>query len=184
MPPPGAQRTEVAVQSTTHGSDPHTVRSDTVHDDVVVAEEVRSGDGVPQAARLIALAAGAIVTVIGLFAVLKVDWAEAELDRPVYDVSGMSFTPIVAAITALLGLVLLAVAASRGSEGKIAMGAIVASLGAAMVLMGDLESRWQTTDAQGWLAIVIGVVFVAAGILSERRHVVRRQERVVRRDVG
>ncbi len=170
------------MQTTTRGSD-HYVSRGARSDQVVVSDEVRRDDGVPQAARLIALAAGAIVTIIGLFAVLEVDWANAEADAPVYEVAGMTFTPVVAAITAVLGPLLIGVAASRASEGKIAMGAIVASLGVAMLLVNDLGNRWQTSDSQGWLALAVGVVFVVAGVLSERRHVVRRSAREVSRDV-
>ena len=169
------------MHTTTHGSGRYDARRD-VFVDEVATDEVRSESGVPQAARLVALAAGAIVAIIGLLAVLEVDWSVAEVDSPVYEVAGMTFTPVVAGITAFIGVILIAAAASRTSEGKIALGAIVASLGAAM-LMSDLGNRWQTNDSQGWLALAVGVVFIVAGILSERREVVRRSQRAVARDV-
>jgi hypothetical protein len=168
------------VHTTTHGSRQMATGRD-VFVDEVATDEVRES-GVPQAARLIALAAGAIVTIIGLLAVLKVDWAEAQADSPLYDVAGMTFTPVVAGVTAVLGLILIAVAASRGGEGKFAMGAIVASLGAAMLLVGDLGTRWQTSDGQAWLALAVGGVFIVAGILSERREVVRHTQHAVASD--
>lgn len=152
------------------------------YDEVVVAEEVRD-DGVPQIARLVSVAAGAIVAVVGLLALLAIDWGVAEVDRPIYEVGGMTFSPVMAVITATIGVLLILVGAARSGEGKIAMGAIVASLGAAMLLVGDLENRWQVSDGQGWLALIVGVVFVVAGILAERRHVVRRQGRTHQADV-
>lgn len=172
------------MHTTTHDPDRYASGRDAYFNEVSAADEVRTENGVAQAARLIALAAGAIVAIIGLFAVLEVDWGTAEIDRPVYEVAGMTFSPVVAGITAILGVILIAVAASRASEGKIAMGAIVASLGAAMLLVDDLDVRWNTSDGQGWLALSVGMVFVVAGILSERRSVVRRSERAVVRDVN
>jgi hypothetical protein len=123
------------------------------------------------------------VTIIGAFALLKVDWSVAEAGAPLYEVAGMTFSPVAAVVTAVLGLILIATAASRASEGKIAMGAVVASLGVALLLINDLETRWNTSDGHGWLALSVGLVFVVAGILSERRQTVRRSERAVVRDV-
>ncbi len=150
---------------------------DSRYDEVVVADEVERDDAVPQIARLASVAAGAVVAIIGLLALLGVDWEAAEVDRPVHEAAGMTFTPIMAVLTAVVGVLLILVGAARSGEGKIAMGAIVASLGAAILLVGDLENRWQVSDSQGWLALVVGLVFVVAGILAERRHVVRRQGR-------
>jgi hypothetical protein len=139
-------------------------------------EEVRRDDTVPQIARLTALAAGAIVAIIGFLALMRVDWGTAEVDAPAYDVLGMSFTPVVAGVTAFLGLLLILAAASRTGEGKIALGAVTASLGAAILLVADLENSWQVGDDQGWLALIVGGVFVAAGILTERTQVTRRRD--------
>ncbi len=166
---------------TTHDS-PNQPDARRSYDETVVADEIHRDDAVPQAARLIALAAGAIVAIVGLFAVLSVEWGTAEVDSPTYDVLGMTFTPVLAVVTAVLGVLLILTAASRSSEGKIAMGAIVASLGAAILLVNDLENRWQVQDTQGWLALVIGIVFIVAGILTERGRVVRRQARAVHHD--
>lgn len=170
------------MHTTTHGSGRFDARRD-VYVDEIATDEVRTESGVPQAARLVALAAGVIVAIIGLLAVLEVDWSGAEVDSPVYEVAGMTFTPVAAGIAAFTGMILIAAAASRGSEGKIAIGAAVAALGAAMLLVSDLGNRWQTNDSQGWLALAAGVVFIIAGILSERREVVRRSQRAVARDV-
>jgi hypothetical protein len=146
--------------------------------EVVVDDQVRHDEGVPQVARLIALAAGAIVTIVGLVALLGIDWDAAELDSPVYEIGNMTFTPVVAGATTLLGVLLLAAAASRNGEGRVALGAITACLGAAIVL-ADLEPRWHVTETQGWIAVAVGVVFVVSGILDRGDTVVSRRQQVV-----
>ena len=154
-----------------------------VHDqrvgEVVVDDQVRRDDGVSQVARLIALAAGAIVTIVGLVALLNIDWDVAEIDSPVTEVGDMTFTPIVAGITTFLGILLLAAAAARGGEARVALGAITACIGGAIVLADDLESRWQVTESQGWALVAVGVVFVLAGIIGHADSVVTRRQEVV-----
>ena len=146
--------------------------------EVVVDDQVRHDDGVSQVARLVALAAGAIVTIVGLVALLGIDWDVAELDSPVTEVGDMTFTPVVAGATTLLGVLLLAAAAARSGEGRVALGAITACLGGAIVL-ADLESRWQVTEAQGWALVAVGIVFVIAGIIGHADTVVTRRQQVV-----
>lgn len=146
--------------------------------EVVVDDQVRHDDGVAQAARLIALAAGAIVTVLGLVALLGIDWDVASLDSPVTDIGDMTFTPVVAGATAFLGLLLLAAAASRNGEGKVALGALTGCLGAA-VLLADLEPSWHVTEAQGWVLVAVGLVFVIAGVLDRNDTVVSRRQQVI-----
>ena len=58
-----------------------------------------------------------------------------------------------------------------------------AALGAAMLLLEDVGTSWNVTDRHGWLALLVGGVFVIAGLLSERRDLVQRR-RAVRRTVG
>ena len=92
----------------------------------------------------LALFAG--VTILGLVALLGIDWEAAELDSPITEIGDMTFTPVVAGATTLLGVLLLAAAASRNGEGRVALGAITGCLGAAIVL-ADLEPRWHVTDS-------------------------------------
>lgn len=147
----------------------------------VVRDEVRHDEGVAQLARLIALAGGAVVTILGLIALIGIDWGSSELaaDAPVTEVAGMPFTPVVAGATTFLGLLLLLAAASRSGEGRVAMGAITASLGAAIVL-ADLRQQWNVEDAQGWILLVVGVVTVLTGMVDRGETVVsRRHDRVI-----
>lgn len=146
--------------------------------DVYVADEVHHDDAVPQIARVIALAAGAIVTILGLVALFGIDWDAAELDGPITEIGSMTFTPVVAGATTFLGVLLLAAAASRNGEGRVALGAITGSLGAA-ILLADLEPRWHVTGTQGWILVAVGIVFVISGILDRSDRVVTRREQVV-----
>ena len=146
--------------------------------EVVVDDQVRHDDFVPQVARLIALAAGALVTILGLVALFGIDWDAAEPDSPITEIGDMTFTPVVAGATALLGVLLLAAAASRNGEGRVALGAITGCLGAAIVL-ADLEPRWHVTEAQGWVLVAVGIVFVLAGILDRSDTVVSRRQQVI-----
>lgn len=147
----------------------------------VVRDEVRHDEGVAQVSRLIALVGGAVVTVLGAIALIGIDWGSADLaaDAPVTEVAGMPFTPVVAGATTFLGILLLLTAASRSGEGRVAMGAITASLGAAIVL-ADLREQWNVEDSQGWILLVVGVVTVLTGLVDRGDTVVsRRQERVI-----
>lgn len=150
-------------------------------DDVVV-DQYRVDDTRRQVSRLVALVAGGIVAVIGLAALFQLDWGNAELDGPVIEVAGMTFTPVVAAITTALGLLLLAVAAGRRGEGRIGLGAIVAVVGAAMLLVDRIETSWSVNDRHGWLALVVGLIFVVTGIFSDRGPGVEHRHSTVPRD--
>ena len=143
--------------------------------EVVVDDQVRHDDGVNQVARLVALAAGAVVTIVGLVALLNIDWDAAELDSPVTEVGSMTFTPVVAGATTFLGIVLMLAAAARSGEGRVALGAITACLGAAIVL-ADLQDRWHVTEGQGWALVAVGVVFIIAGLIGHGTSVSRRQQ--------
>ncbi|HMS87827.1 MAG TPA: hypothetical protein PKE56_05255 [Acidimicrobiales bacterium] len=153
------------------------------HDEVVVADQVRDRAGLSQAARAVALVAGAVVTVIGLIAALRIDWGTAEFDAPLVSAADMAFSPTTAVFTAVLGFFLIGAAASHDSPARITLGAIPAALGAAILLLEDVGTSWNVSDRHGWLALLVGGVFVVAGLLSERRDLVERR-RAVRRTVG
>jgi hypothetical protein len=153
------------------------------HDEVLVDDRIGDRGGVSRAARAVALVAGAVVTVIGLIAALRIDWGAAEFDGPVVSAAGMTFTPTTAGITAVLGFFLIGAAASHDSPARITLGAITGALGAAVLLLSEVATSWNVSDRHGWLALVAGGVFVAAGLLSERRDPVQRR-RAVRRTVA
>jgi hypothetical protein len=152
------------------------------HDEVLVDDRVRDRAGLSQAARVVALVAGAVVAVVGLIAALRIDWGAAEFDGPVMSAAGMPFTPTSAVITAVLGFFLIGAAASHDSAARITLGAITGALGAAILLLDGVGTSWNVTDRHGWLALIVGGVFVAAGLLSERQDLLQ-QRRAVRRTV-
>ena len=145
-----------------------------VQEERYVADEFRSDTGVGRVARFCALGAGVIVSVIGLMAVLAVDWSHADWRTPIVDAAGMNFSPTVAVATGVLGLIMIAVAAGRGGESKLGLGAVVTAFGAAVLLIDGMNTRWDLTTSHGWLALGTGVVFLIAGMLSDGRRVERR----------
>lgn len=157
-------------------------RSAPARSDDVVVDQYRVDDTRRQVSRLVALIAGGIVAVVGLAALFQMDWGNATLDSPVVEVAGMTFTPVVAGITTALGLLLLAVAAGRRGEGRIGLGAIVAVVGAAMLLVDQVETSWSINDRHGWLALVVGLVFVVTGLLSDRGPEVEHRRATAPRD--
>ena len=95
----------------------------------------------------------------------------------------MPFSPTTALFPSVLGFFLIGAAASHDSPARITLGAITAALGAAILLLEDVGTSWNVSDRHGWLALLVGGVFVVAGLLSERRDLVERR-RAVRRTVG
>lgn len=149
-----------------------------VHQEAVVSDHVRVErlDGPAQVGRIIGLVAGAAVTLIGVVALGKIDWgADVQFDAPLVAFANMTFTPIVAGVTALIGLVLIATAASRDGDGRVAVGAVLATVGVGIVAAEELRRSWSMTGRQGWLAIAVGIVFVLSGLLAQGRYVTGRR---------
>lgn len=154
------------------------------HQDTQYAEEqvVERANGPAVLGRTIGLVAGGAVLLVGAIALAKIDWADAELDAPMVAFGGMTFTPLIAGLTALIGLILILMAAGRGGDGSVALGAVVATLGVGIVAVEELRRSWTVTGRQGWLAIAVGIVFVLSGLLAQGRSLsVRRVSAVDRR---
>lgn len=158
-------------QSTEVASDPDSW----ARDEVVVSDRVSDRSGLARAARMLALVVGAGVTLLGLVAALRVDWEAAEYDAPLVSVADYTFTPTTAVVTAGLGLLLIGAAAAYFSPARITMGAIVATVGVAILLADDLATGWNVSDRHGWLALLVGVVFIGAGLLSEHTDIEHRR---------
>lgn len=148
------------------------------HDPATVGDHdrlvVQRTDGVSQALRVVALVAATIVTVIGLIALLRVEWSAADWDTPIVRVADLAFTPAVAGITAALGFVLIIGAALRSGTARIWLGAVLTTVGIVLVLAEGVESRWHVGDRHGWLAVGIGVVFLITGLLTDGRRIAGR----------
>jgi uncharacterized membrane protein HdeD (DUF308 family) len=124
--------------------------------------------------RVVAGAAGAVMLVIGLVAVARLDWSQGFDAFPV-EVAGMPFSPLVAIVTAVAGLLALVAGAVWDRESKLVMGGVLICVGIA-VFIADTASRADLVDRHGWMALVVGIVLVAAGLLlrppARRRTVV------------
>jgi hypothetical protein len=126
------------------------------------------------AVRVVALAVSAVPVLLGIIALVRMDWTDG-LDSPAVDVAGLAFTPVVAIVTLIAGLVALAAAASPDRGSKLVVGAILACAGLGLLVVGDAErADLEVERAFGWLALFVGAVLVLAGILLRRSWTSRR----------
>jgi hypothetical protein len=149
--------------------------------ELVVVDEAADGEGIHDVGRFIALLGGAFVAVLGTMAALMIDWSDATATSPVVDVADLPFTPAVAGVTLVLGLLLISAAAARGGDGRLTLGVITAVFGLAVVLTDDRIWPEHVIDRHGWLALGIGSLFILTGMLDEYgwRTRVRRTQRYV-----
>jgi hypothetical protein len=132
-------------------------------------------DGWNTAVRVIAMAAAAVATVIGVIALFRIDWNNG-LDSPAVDVAGMIMTPKVAIVTVVAGIIALAAAASPERGSKLVVGAVLAIAGVAILLIGDADRLdLQVERRHGWLALIVGAVLVLAGMLMRNSWSARRR---------
>jgi len=136
---------------------------------------VSTSDGWNSVVRVVALVAAGIATVMGVIALVRIDWTDG-FDSAAVDVGGMVFTPTVAVVTVVAGLIAMAAAASPDRGSKLAVGAVLAVVGIAILLVGDAERLdLQVERAHGWLALGIGAVLILGGLLLRRSWTARRQ---------
>jgi hypothetical protein len=146
----------------------------------VVADEVVDASApVGPIARAIALVAAASMTIVGLVACLEIDWSNGGFDAASVQVLDITFAPITAVATALLGLLAIAVSVGRIGEGRIVMGAILAVVGLTIVIADRGPSELELTDRLGWFTAGIGLILLLAGLASSGRLAVRRTARPV-----
>jgi hypothetical protein len=124
----------------------------------------RTADGYNAAVRTVAALAGGVATVIGVVALIRIDWNDGLSSFPT-DVAGMAFTPVVAIVTVLLGLVALAAGAAADRTSKLVVGALLACLGLGILIAGDSRSSIDVEAGHGWLALIVGAVLIAAGLM-------------------
>jgi hypothetical protein len=135
-------------------------------------------------ARFLAVIAAAILTVVGLIAMARIDW-DAGMDAPAVGVADMAFTPEVAIATVVLGLLAIGCAAARDGDVRMTMGAIISAVGVAILLLNGDGNELQLGDRHGWLAFGVGAVLAVSGLLAPRGFISRRsvaQRRYVRDD--
>jgi peptidoglycan/LPS O-acetylase OafA/YrhL len=129
---------------------------------------MRWSDGLSVTVRAIAAIAAGIALVFAVVALIRIDWTDG-LDSPAVEVAGLGFTPEVAIGTLVLGLVALAAGASSDRASMIGVGAPLACVGLAILLAGDSRADWSLETAHGWMALLVGVVLLVAG-LAMRDH--------------
>jgi len=154
---------------------------DAVVDDAVVEEHrTANGAGVNAVLRAIGAIAGGVATVIGVVALLRIDWTSG-LDSAPVDVAGMVFTPVVAAATTVLGIAALAAGAARDRSSKLVVGALLGCLGLAILIAGDSRANWDLERGHGWLALAVGAVLLLTGLLLQNLWESRRMSTVAGR---
>jgi hypothetical protein len=144
-----------------------------------VDERVSVSDhgGWNSAVRIVAMVAAGVAVVMGLIALLRVDWGVG-LDGPAVDVAGMAFTPWVAIITVAVGVVALAAAAFPGRGSKFVVGAVLACGGIGIIAASDANrANLDVERAHGWLALLVGAVLVLSGLLLRNSRTTRRRVR-------
>jgi hypothetical protein len=115
--------------------------------------------------RVVAAASASVAIAIGAIALLRIDWADAGLDAAAVTVAGMAFSPLIAIATLVLGIIALMSAVSPDRGSKLFVGALLLVGGIVILMTGTTEGRWALEDGHAWLAIVVGGILVAAGVL-------------------
>lgn len=125
-------------------------------------------------ARVLALATGAALTILGLVAIARIDW-DAGMDAPSVRVADMPFTPEVAIGAVALGVLAIVCAAVWVSDLPLAMGAILAAIGVAILLASNDSNELELVDRHGWIVLGVGVVLFLTGLLSANGYFARRR---------
>jgi hypothetical protein len=136
---------------------------------------VTAHEGWNATVRVVAVVAAAAATLLGVVALVRIDWTDGLNSAPA-DVLGMPFTPWVAIVTAVAGLIALAAAASPDRGSKLAVGGILIVAGLAILLIGDGDrADLDVERAHGWLALGVGAIVVLAGLLLRTSVTTHRQ---------
>ena len=130
--------------------------------------------------RGVAAVAAAVAVVWAIVALLRIDWNDG-INSAAVDVGGIAFTPLVAIVTLVAGLIALMVGAARDRTSKLAVGAILSCVGLGILIAGeDNRSNLDVESGHGWLALIIGVVLLATGLAIRTTWETRRQVRTDR----
>jgi len=140
-------------------------------------QTVHTGETFNATLRVVGAIAGGVATVIGIIALIRINWNNG-FDSAPAEVIGLSFTPAIAIATTILGVIALAAGAAYDRASKLTVGVILACIGLGVLIAGNSRSKWHLQSGHGWLALVIGAVLVVTGLamrnwLSTRRSVRR-----------
>jgi hypothetical protein len=115
--------------------------------------------------RIMAMAAAAVPTIIGLIALARLHWADFGMDAPAVGVADISFRPWIAIATTAIGVICLVAAATWDRESKIVVGGLVAAAGVAVLVAHPSIQQVALTDRLGWMFVAVGAVLIIAGLL-------------------
>ncbi|MCU0311848.1 MAG: hypothetical protein MUE36_13005 [Acidimicrobiales bacterium] len=144
--------------------------------DVEEHDTTHTADATDTAARLTAAIAGGVATVVGLVALIRIDWADG-IDSAAVDVAGMAFTPTIAIATTIFGLIALAAGAAADRASKLVVGVLLVCVGVGILIAGDDRANWDLETGHGWMGVVVGGVLIAAGLALRDRWSSRRTVR-------
>jgi hypothetical protein len=147
-------------------------------DDRATTQRVTTTDVSWSPAQLVILAAGAVLVVFGVIAVVR-GGLSGDITRPYVDVFGFSHTPLLGLIE--MGAGVLLILSGLGSAGR----PLAMLIGVALVIGGVLtlssmdwiHTHLTTDNSYGWVPIICGgAVVIAAALLPSirRRKVVER----------
>lgn len=118
--------------------------------------------------RLLGVLAGAVAALIGMIAVVQIDWFDQGMDAPAVDVAGIAFTPWVAIGTVVMGLVAILAGASSDRASKLVVGAILTCVGIAILIPDARPDELELESGHGWLSLGVGVVLILSSLLMRR----------------
>jgi hypothetical protein len=158
-----------------------TEADEVVADDEVVHREVVRAPWSP--AQFVALAIGAILTVMGGVALARTGIDFNHFDTARTTVAGLEHTALLAVIELVVGLVLIGTAAVPGApRGTMSfMGVLLLLLGIIIAIEPNGTHRaLGTTSGHGWFWAILGVILLVSAMVSpviydaDRRSVARR----------
>lgn len=132
-------------------------------------------------ARVIALALGVLFLVLGGVALLRTGGIGPSLSRPIVTVGPLAYTPLLAIIEVVFGLLLLAAGAFPvAADGVVFLGVLALAFGLLMVIEPSaFRQRLAGGQLHGWFYVITGALATLAGLLSSTM-VRRRATSVVR----
>ena len=160
-----------------HEREPETLEGiDAQRRDVGLVDEVTTKDasGLNVMARVLALVAAAVPTIVGLLAVADIDWSGNGFDAPAVTVADIRFTPAVAVAVLAAGVIGLIAAATRDRASKLVVGRSTPSPHRDRARQPDRAGG--SGRPPGWMAILSGAAWSSPGC-SRCGTTVRREVR-------
>lgn len=119
-------------------------------------------------AQILALVVGVTFVVLGGVALLRTGIRVDTILEPATTVAGLAYTPLLAIIELVFGLVLMAMGAfPDASEGIVFLGLLALAFGLLLIIEpGAFQSSIAAGRAHGWFYVVTGGVIAGAALVS------------------